>query len=157
MNTEITVATENGMSMSEMMGVSIGEGGKKSSSLARMTQIHSGIMGNMSLEGKSIKTEVVPSGAYKLDLGEGKVAYSTNPSVRVFVIRQQWTRWDSESNQMQKTVLSIDLKGDLKDNVGGFNIGRPTGYVQDWDGLPQATKELMRQVKKTKVIFGTVT
>ena len=140
MNTEITVATENGMSMSEMMGVSIGEGGKKSSSLARMTQIHSGIMGNMSLEGKSIKTEVVPSGAYKLDLGEGKVAYSTNPSVRVFVIRQQWTRWDSESNQMQKTVLSIDLKGDLKDNVGGFNIGRPTGYVQDWDGLPQATK-----------------
>lgn len=157
MNTEITVATENGMSMSEMMGVSIGEGGKKSSSLARMTQIHSGIMGNMSVEGKSIKTEVVPSGAYKLDLGEGKVAYSTNPSVRVFVIRQQWTRWDSESNQMQKTVLSIDLKGDLKDNVGGFNIGRPTGYVQDWDGLPQATKELMRQVKKTKVIFGTVT
>ena len=146
MNTEITVATENGMSMSEMMGVSIGEGGKKSSSLARMTQIHSGIMGNMSVEGKSIKTEVVPSGAYKLDLGEGKVAYSTNPSVRVFVIRQQWTRWDSESNQMQKTVLSIDLKGDLKDNVGGFNIGRP-----------QATKELMRQVKKTKVIFGTVT
>ena len=63
MNTEITVATENGMSMSEMMGVSIGEGGKKSSSLARMTQIHSGIMGNMSVEGKSIKTEVVPSGA----------------------------------------------------------------------------------------------
>jgi len=156
MNTEITVATENGMSMSEMMGVSIGEGGKKSSSLARMTQIHSGIMGNMKVEGKSIKTEVVPSGAYKLDLGDGKIAYSNNPSVRVFVIRQQWTRWDSESNQMQKTVLSIDLKGDLKDNVGGFNIGRPTGYVQDWEGLPQATKELMRQVKRTKVVFGTV-
>ena len=52
MNTEITVATENGMSMSEMMGVSIGEGGKKSSSLARMTQIHSGIMGNMSCRGQ---------------------------------------------------------------------------------------------------------
>ena len=114
-------------------------------------------MGNIKVEGKSIKKEVVPSGAYKLDLGEGKVAYSINPSVRVFVIRQQWTRWDSEASQMQKTVLSIDLKGDLKDNVGGFNIGRPTGYVQDWDGLPQSTKELMRQVKKTKVIFGTVT
>jgi hypothetical protein len=157
MNTELTVATENGMSMSEMMGVSIGEGGKKSSSLARMTQIHSGIMGSMDVGGKSIKTEIIPSGSYKLDLGNGKLAYSTNPRIRVFAMRQQWTRWDSDSNQMQKTVLSIDLKGDLKDNKGGFNIGRPTGYVEDWENLPQATKELMRQVKKTKVVFGTVT
>ena len=157
MSTEITVATENGMSMSEMMGVSVGEGGKKSSSLARMTQIHSGIMGSMDVGGKSIKTEVIPSGAYKLDLGEGKVAYSINPQIRVFAMRQQWTRWDSDSSQMQKTVLSIDLKGDLKDNTGGFNIGRPSGYVEDWDNLPQATKELMRQVKRTKVVFGTVT
>ncbi len=157
MSTEITVATENGMSMSEMMGVSVGEGGKKSSSLARMTQIHSGIMGSMDVGGKSIKTEVIPSGAYKLDLGEGKVAYSINPQIRVFAMRQQWTRWDSDSSQMQKTVLSIDLKGDLKDNTGGFNIGRPSGYVEDWENLPQATKELMRQVKRTKVVFGTVT
>ena len=157
MSTEITVATENGMSMSEMMGVSVGEGGKKSSSLARMTQIHSGIMGSMDVGGKSIKTEVIPSGAYKLDLGDGKVAYSINPQIRVFAMRQQWTRWDSDSSQMQKTVLSIDLKGDLKDNTGGFNIGRPSGYVEDWENLPQATKELMRQVKRTKVVFGTVT
>ncbi len=156
MNTEITVPTENGMSISQMMGVSIGEGGKKSSSLARLTQIHSGIMGSMDVGGKSIKTEVIPSGAYKLDLGEGKVAYSINPQIRVFAMRQQWTRWDSDTSQMQKTVLSIDLKGDLKDNTGGFNIGRPTGYVQDWEALPQSTKELMRQVKRTKVVFGTV-
>lgn len=156
MNTEITVPTENGMSISQMMGVSIGEGGKKSSSLARLTQIHSAIMGTKEVDGKSMKIEVIPSGSYKLDLGDGKVGYSVNPSVRIFAIRQQWTRWDSESSQMQKTVLSIDLKGDLKDNVGGFNIGRPTGYVQDWEGLPQATKELMRQVKRTKVVFGTV-
>jgi len=157
MNTELTVATDNGMSMAEMMGVSIGEGGKKSSSLARMTQIHSGIMGPMDIGGKTIQTVLIPSGAYKLDLGNGKLAYSTNPQIRVFAMRQQWTRWDSESSQMQKTVLSIDLKGDLKDNKGGFNIGRPTGYVEDWENLPQATKELMRQVKKTKVVFGTVT
>jgi len=157
MKTELTVATENGMSMSEMMGVAIGEGGKKSSSLARMTQIHSGIMGSMDVGGKTIKTEVIPSGAYKLDLGNGKIAYSTNPQIRVFAMRQQWTRWDSDSSQMQKTVLSVDLKGDLKDNTGGFNIGRPSGYVEDWENLPQATKELMRQVKRTKVVFGTVT
>jgi hypothetical protein len=156
MSTEITVATENGMSMSEMMGVSVGEGGKKSSSLARMTQIHSGIMGTRDVAGKPMKIEVIPSGAYKLDLGEGKVAYSVEPQIRVFAMRQQWTRWDSESSQMQKTVLSIDLKGDLKDNTGGFNIGRPSGYVEDWESLPQATKELMRQVKRTKVVFGTV-
>ncbi len=156
MNNELTVPTENGMSMSQMMGISVGEGGKKSSSLARLTQIHSAIMGTKEVDCKSMKIEVIPSGSYKLDLGDGKVGYSVNPSVRIFAIRQQWTRWDSESSQMQKTVLSIDLKGDLKDNIGGFNIGRPTGYVQDWEGLPQATKELMRQVKRTKVVFGTV-
>ncbi len=156
MTTEITVPTENGMSISQMMGISVGEGGKKSSSLARLTQIHSAIMGSKDLDGKSMKIEVIPSGSYKLDLGDGTVAYSINPTIRVFAMRQQWTRWDSESSQMQKTVLSIDLKGDLKDNIGGFNIGRPTGYVQDWEGLPQATKELMRQVKRTKVVFGTV-
>jgi len=156
MSKEITVPTENGMSMSQMMGISVGEGGKKSSNLARLTQIHSDIMGTKEVDGKPMKIVVIPSGSYKLDLGDGKLGYSVNPSVRIFAIRQQWTRWDSESSQMQKTVLSIDLKGDLKDNTGGFNIGRPTGYVKDWEGLPQATKELMRQVKKTKVVFGTV-
>tara|TARA_R110000787_G_scaffold126302_1_gene237593 strand:- start:37 stop:924 length:888 start_codon:yes stop_codon:yes gene_type:complete len=157
MKTELTVATENGMSMAEMMGVSVGEGGKKSSSLARMTQIHSAIMGPMDVGGRTIKTEIIPSGSYKLDLGNGKIAYSINPQIRVFAVFQQWTRWDSENNQMQKTELERELKGDLKDTTGGFNLGRPSGYIEDWENLPQATKEIMRQVKRTKVLFGTVT
>ena len=73
MNNELTVPTENGMSMSQMMGISVGEGGKKSSSLARLTQIHSAIMGTKEVDGKSMKIEVIPSGSYKLDLGDGKV------------------------------------------------------------------------------------
>jgi hypothetical protein len=48
------------------------------------------------------------------------------------------------------------LTGDLKDNTGGFNAGRPSGYVEDFKSLPKATQELMRNTKRTKVVFGTV-
>jgi len=156
MNTELTIPTEDGRSIAEMLGVAVGDGGKKKSTLARLSQIHSPIMGNMDVNGKSIRTEVVQAGSYKLVLDDGNIIYDANPHVRVFAIYQQWTRWDSDNSTMQKTELTTDLKGDLKDSQGGFNLGRPTGFVKDWDALPQETKELMRQVKRTKVVFGTV-
>tara|TARA_R100000951_G_scaffold13830_1_gene10901 strand:- start:712 stop:1614 length:903 start_codon:yes stop_codon:yes gene_type:complete len=156
MNTELTIQTENGKSIAEMLGVSVGSGGTKKSTLARMTQIHSPIMGDIPANGKTIRGEVIQAGSYKLVLDDGNVVYDTNPHIRVFAIFQQWTRWDSENNTMQKTELNTELKGDLKDSQGGFNLGRPTGYVKDWDALPQQTKELMRQVKRTKVVFATV-
>ena len=57
---------------------------------------------------------------------------------------------------MVKTVLVNSLNGDLKDNTGGFNAGRPSGYVEDFKSLPKGTQDLMRNTKRTKVIFGTV-
>jgi hypothetical protein len=57
---------------------------------------------------------------------------------------------------MVKTLLVNNLTGDLKDNTGGFNAGRPSGYVEDFKSLPKDTQELMRHTKRTKVVFGTV-
>jgi len=83
--------------------------------------------------------------------------YSNSVSVRIFAQRQQWQRWNGETNEMEKSVLSNSLNGDLKDSIGGFNLGRPSGYIEDFQALPDATKAIMRSVKRVKVFYGTIT
>ena len=156
MSTELSIQNDLGMSLAEAIGVS-SSGQTKSASLPRINLIHNSIMGTMEVAGKNIKTEVVPAGAYKVTLGEDKEVYAINPSVRIFAVRQQWSKWDSEANAMLKTVMSTDLKGDLKDNMGGFNLGRPSGYIDDWDAVPQKTKDLIRSIKRKKIVFGMMT
>jgi len=153
-NTAIALATE-GKSLAEMMGLTENSSGKRSM-LPRFSQIHNPIKGEIEINGKVIKADAVPAGAYKLTQSDDKVVYSVNPKIRIFAQRQQWTRWDSESNEMVKTLLVNNLTGDLKDNTGGFNAGRPSGYVEDFKSLPKDTQELMRHTKRTKVVFGTV-
>ena len=153
-STEVTLTTD-GRSIAEMMGLSKGSSGKRSM-LARFSQIHSPLKGDMEINGKAVRVDVVPAGAYKLLQSDDKVAYAVSPKVRIYAQRMQWTRWDSNENTMVKTVLVNNLTGDLKDNTGGFNAGRPSGYVEDFKSLPKATQELMRNTKRTKVVFGTV-
>ena len=153
-STEVTL-TSDGRSIAEMMGLSKGSSGKRSM-LARFSQIHSPLKGDMEINGKAVRVDVVPAGAYKLLQSDDKVAYAVSPKIRIYAQRMQWTRWDSDENTMVKTVLVNNLTGDLKDNTGGFNAGRPSGYVEDFKSLPKATQELMRNTKRTKVVFGTV-
>jgi hypothetical protein len=112
-------------------------------------------MGEVDLNGKKIKTEVVPVGAFTLKTGDD-IVYSNGATVRVFAQRNQWQRWNSETEEMEKSVMSNSLNGDLKDSIGGFNLGRPSGYIEDFNSLPDATKQLMRSVKRVMVYYGTV-
>ena len=155
MNTELAIQNDLGMSLAEAVGVTPQSGGeRKSAALPRVNLMHSGIMGEIDVNGKPIKTEVVPSGSYKITRGEDDVVYASSPTVRIFAIRQQWSKWDAKEEMMMKTVMSIDLKGDLKDNVGTFNLGRPSGYIEDWDSVPEKTKDLIRSIKRKKILFG---
>ena len=155
MNTELAIQNDLGMSLAEAVGVTPQSGGeKKSAALPRVNLMHTGIMGEIDVNGKSIKTEVVPSGSYKITRGEDDVVYASSPTVRIFAIRQQWSKWDAKEEMMMKTVMSIDLKGDLKDNVGTFNLGRPSGYIEDWESVPDKTKDLIRSIKRKKILFG---
>ena len=155
MNTELAIQNDLGMSLAEAVGVTPQGGGeKKSAALPRVNLMHTGIMGEIDVNGKPIKTEVVPSGSYKITRGEDDVVYASSPTVRIFAIRQQWSKWDAKEEMMMKTVMSIDLKGDLKDNVGTFNLGRPSGYIEDWDSVPEKTKDLIRSIKRKKILFG---
>ena len=155
MNTELAIQNDLGMSLAEAVGVTPQSGGeRKTVALPRVNLMHTGIMGEIDVNGKSIKTEVVPSGSYKITRGEDDVVYATSPTVRIFAIRQQWSKWDAKEEMMMKTVMSSDLKGDLKDNVGTFNLGRPSGYIEDWDSVPEKTKDLIRSIKRKKILFG---
>jgi hypothetical protein len=157
MSTELAIQNDLGMSLAEAIGVSNTGGETKSVSLPRVNLTHNGIMGSIEVNGKTVKTEVVPSGAYKITRGDDNVVYSVNPNIRIFAIRQQWSKWDSSEDKMMKTVMSTDLKGDLKDNMGGFNLGRPSGYIEDWASVPEKTKDLIRSIKRKKIVFGMLT
>lgn len=155
MNTELAIQNDLGMSLAEAVGVTPQSGGeRKSSSLPRVNLMHKGIMGEIDVNGKSIKTEVVPAGSFKITRGEDDVVYASSPTVRIFAIRQQYTKWDAVENRTMKSVMANDLKGDLKDTYGTFNLGRPSGYIEDWDSVPEKTKELIRSIKRKKIIFG---
>lgn len=156
MSNELAIAAERGQSMAEMMGVSAASTQQSTPSIARVGMIHQPIMGEVEFNGKTIKTEVLPIGTFTLVQGEDKV-YSNGVTLRVFAQRNQWQRWNSETEEMEKSVMSNSLNGDMKDSVGGFNLGRPTGYIEDFQALPEATKQIMRSVKRVKVFFATVT
>jgi len=49
-----------------------------------------------------------------------------------------------------------DLNGDMKDNDGGFNCGKPAGFIKDWAALPDNMKDLIRSIKRVRALFGTV-
>lgn len=142
--------------MAELMGVSVGGGGEGGPSIARVGMIHQPIMGEVDFNGKTIKTEVLPVGTFTLKKDDD-IVYSNTVTLRVFAQRNQWQRWNSETEEMEKSVMSNNLNGDLKDSVGGFNLGRPSGYIDDFNALPDVTKQVIRSVKRAVVYFGTVT
>ena len=156
MSTELSIATERGQSMAELMGVSSTAPAESTPSIARLGMIHQPIMGEVEYNGKAIKTEVIPVGAFTFTKGD-TVVYSTGVSIRIFAQRNQWQRWNSETEEMEKSVLSNSLNGDLKDSIGGLNLGRPSGYIEDFQSLPEETKRVIRSVKRVKVFYGTVT
>lgn len=142
MSTEVTLSVD-GMNLADAMGFTAATT-QAQSTLWRVTAVV-----KQGIEDKKI----VNTPMFKLRKGDEEV-YTESLSMRLFAERQQWTKWDSEAKTTQKTVLAQNLNNDLKDTLGGFNLGRPTGYVQDWDALPETTKNVMRSVKRTKVFMG---
>ena len=53
--------------------------------------------------------------------------------------------------------MAENLNIDLKDNFGDFNCGKPAGYIEDFNSLPDLTKDIIRQVKRVRVMFGLIT
>jgi hypothetical protein len=155
------VATQNNFAdMAKLMGVSTEVQATKASTLARLRINHSPIMGEAEVNGKKTKVEVVEGGTYKLEIPDGPTYYASSVNVRPFVQRYMYKRFvmgnDSSPNRYIKTVMADNLNVDLKDNDGGFNCGKPAGYIQDFKALPEKTQELIRQIKRVRAVFGEV-
>jgi len=161
MNQIATINTSNFSAMAEAMGMSVDNKQKsQSSTLARLRINHSAIMGEDTINGKKVKMEVVAGGTYKLEIPDGPTYYAATATIRPFVQRFMYKRFikgnDNSPNRYVKTLMANDLNSDLKDNDGGFNCGKPAGWIEDFKALPEKTQDLIRQIKRVRVMFGTV-
>jgi len=165
MNNEIISINGNYNEMAKAMGIADMSGTdveKKSvSSLARLRLNHQPIMGTEEIKGKMVNVEQIPSGSYKLDVPDDGVYYQSDITIRPFMQRYMYKRFimgsDDVANRYVKTVMADNLNLDLKDNDGGFNCGKPAGYIQDFNALPDKQKDLIRQIKRVRVVFGLAT
>jgi len=142
------------------MGVDIATP-KKQNNLARVKLDHKGIMGEEVVGGKKKKVEVVAAGSYVLDRTNQEPVYGTDVSIRLFNQRFMYKKYiqgtgDAKSKYV-KTIMAKDLNGDLRDNDGGFNCGKPSGWIEDYAALPTETKALLKSIKRVRVLFGEIT
>ena len=147
--------------MAKLMGMSVdNQQTEKASTLARLRISHAPIMGEAEVNGKTKKVEVVEGGTYRLEIPDGPTYYASKVVIRPFVQRFMYKRFvkgnDSTPNRYIKTVMADNLTIDLKDNDGGFNCGKPAGYIQDFKALPESMQDLIKQIKRVRVVFGTV-
>ncbi len=148
-----TIDTDNFAAMAKAMGIAAEADSKSSSStLARMRINHAPILGSDKI--------LVKGGTYRLDIPDGPTYFAPSVKIRPFMQRFMYKRFvkgtDKSPNKFIKTLMADDLNIDLKDNEGGFNCGKPAGYIKDFKALPEKMQELIKQIKRVRVMFGTV-
>ena len=161
-NEIITIDKNNYSAMAKVMGMS-GESTsekKQVSTLARLRINHTPIMGEEEVKGKMTKVEVVEGGTYKLEIPDGPTYFATSAKIRPYMQRFMYKRFvmgtGDKPNRYIKTIMGDNLNIDLKDNDGTFNCGKPSGWIKDFKALPEKMQDLIRQIKRVRVVFGTI-
>jgi hypothetical protein len=147
MNNIVPLSVEN-MNLADAMGFSPSAGSSGSS--VDLYFISTGVI-QEAVEGK-----VVNSPVFKIKKGEDEFL-CRGMSIRFFVERQRWQKWDSLNKAFQRTVMSTNLNADLKDTLGTFNLGRPSGYIKDFKALPKDQQDHIRNIDRIKVLMGLAT
>ena len=149
-----TIDTNNYAEMAKAMGMANEAPSQKKQGmfLARLRLNHSPILGAESI--------LVKAGTYKLEIPDGPTYYAESAIMRPFMQRFMYKKFvmgtPGVPNRYVKTVMADTLNMDLKDNDGGFNCGKPAGWIEDYNSLPDSTKELIRSIKRVRVVLGTV-
>ena len=156
-----TIDTNNFADMAKTMGMGADMSQKKQTAqLARLKISHSPIMGEVEVKGKKTQAAIVNGGVYRIDdLASDSVFYSDTVSVRPYVQRFMYKKYvkpEGSKGFYVKTIMADNLNVDLKDNMGGFNCGKPTGFVKDFQALPDKTKALLKSIKRVRVLIGTL-
>mgnify|MGYP007077482373 FL=1 len=163
MENNLAIIGKSPSDLAELMGMS-NTTAQSTSALAEIKQVHQNVMGTKEVEGETMEVAIVKAGAFSVTFPDETIYYSDKVTIRPFMQRFQFQRYDKNyqrpdggEGRMLRTVMATSLNGDLKDNYGGFNCGRPSGYVKDFNSLPQETQELMRATDRFKVLFGLCT
>ena len=163
MENNLAIIGKSPSDLAELMGMS-NTPAQSTSALAEIKQVHQNVMGTKEVEGETMEVAIVKAGAFSVTFPDETIYYSDKVTIRPFMQRFQFQRYDKNyqrpdggEGRMLRTVMATSLNGDLKDNYGGFNCGRPSGYVKDFNALPQETQELMRATDRFKVLFGLCT
>ena len=155
-----TLDTSNYAAMAKAMGIAYETNTTKTSMLARLRISHNAIMGQAEVKGKTVNVEAVPGGMYKLEAADQEPVYAPQVIIRPFVQRFMHKRFvkgnDKTPNRYVKTIMTDNLNNDMKDNDGGFNCGKPAGWIADFKALPESMQALIKQIKRVRAIFGTV-
>lgn len=170
MNDLININTDSYADLAKAMGIAteLSAKPKKSGNLNRLRIWHTPIMGQVEVNGKMANVEVIEGGAYRLEIVEENGStfyYAKNISIRPFMQRFMLRRYIANLNakagepkgMFHRTIMSDNLNSDLKDNTGRFNCGKPSGYIEDFKALTSDMQDLIRQIKRVRVIFGIVT
>tara|TARA_B100001093_G_scaffold271736_1_gene259711 strand:+ start:12991 stop:14010 length:1020 start_codon:yes stop_codon:yes gene_type:complete len=132
---------------------------KQKNTLARLKIDHQGIKGEAEVKGKKKQIFLVDAGSFVLEDSEGDKVYSEQPTIKLFLQKFMYQKYLSDDNKYIKTVMCNEgsLNSELPDTEGGFNCGRKGGYIKDFDSLPQDAKDLLRNIKRVRVLFGEIT
>lgn len=164
-----TINAGNYAAMAKMMGiVDDGKSNKKTNTLNRLRIWHQPVMGQAEVNGRLTNVETIEGGMFRLEMIEGDTSqfvYSKTITMRPFMQRFMYRRYIANKNpapnepkgSFHRTIMSDTLNIDLKDNTGRFNCGKPSGYIEDFKALPPDMQDLIRQIKRVRVVFGIVT
>ena len=151
MTTLTTIDENNYEAMALMMGVNPNQKAK-GSTLPRLRIWNQGVKNK---DGKR-SVEVVPAGFYRLEDPDKAMYFAETVTIRPFLQRFMYKRYNADKNDFTKTVMHENLQVDLKDTAGGFNCGKPAGYIEDFDSLSDEMKEAIKQIRRVRVILGEV-
>jgi len=165
MNEIVTINTDNYSVMAKAMGLAGESSDSKSSNLARLKLQHKNIMGEKEVGDEIEEVVKIKAGSYKLDVPDDTAYYAKEVTIRPFMQRFMYKRFVKNTNAKQgeplgifhKTIMADNLNIDLKDNQGTFNCGKPSGYIKDFASLPADMQNLIKQIKRVRVLFGLIT
>jgi hypothetical protein len=154
-----------GSDLATMLGFGSTGGNVQINRLPELSQLYKAAKGQVEVKGKLMTMETIPGGYYCYTDAEGNKTYSETVTIRPFMQRFQYQRFekfaapvDGKSGRMFRSVMSIGFNtGDLKDNYGTFNCGRPGGYIKDYDTLSSALRDVVKNTKRIMLVFGLVT
>ena len=168
MDTQLaTISTDNYEIMASAMGMGKPTKTESTITIPRMKIEHRPIMSTVDTKGKKRQMEVVPGGTFAITDNDGNVHYSEAINFRPYLQRFRYVRWvpfthPDEMGRKGNFIKSVFVpqdnfnNSDHMDSDGGFNCGRPSGYIKDWQALPEATRRLISSVKRVRALFGVV-